>query len=432
MSAISRPRILAPQHGAATLVVVMVLFLVMAMLAAYANRTMMFEQRISSSYFRASVAQEAAEAGLEWGIAQLNGEAINGSCEPVPTGGTRFIDRYLSLSVADRAIRQSGAFVASTLVDCTRNGNGWTCRCPALGAWAAPAPAAGTAVTPSFGIRIQPLNDAALPSGAGTVLLKSLGCTQSVVSTCAGGELNSRAAQGAIVHEALVALVSAVRSPPAAPLVVKGDVTVTGTGLGLHNTDPRSAGSLYAIGGTVTGFNESRLSSVPGTSPSQARIAGDDTLRDSPDVFKMFMGATRARYLQHPSLRQVTCSGDCAATLAAAYAAGKRIIWVNGDMTIQSSQTLGSVSDPVVIIAGRDITLSGAFRLNGMLVAGRHVHWSNASGGSMIVGMLLAEGNVTTAGVMDIVYQPAIADQLRNRVGSFVRVPGGWTDDNVQ
>ncbi|KQW43590.1 hypothetical protein ASD88_16180 [Pelomonas sp. Root662] len=142
------------------------------------------------------------------------------------------------------------------------------------------------------------------------------------------------------------------------------------------------------------------------------------------------MGSTKARYLQHPSLRQVTCNGDCTATLAAAYTAGKRIIWVDGDMAIQSSQTLGSASDPMVIIAKRDITLSGGFQLNGMLVAGRHVNWTNASGGSMIVGMLLAEGNVVTDGVMDIVYQPAIADQLRNRVGSFVRVPGGWTPLN--
>lgn len=410
----------------------MVLFLIMALLAAYANRTMMFEQRISGSYFRASVAQEAAEAGLEWGIAQLNGEAINASCEPDATGGTRFVDRYLSMSAADRSIKHSGAVPATeaTLADCTRNGNGWTCRCPAIGAWAAPAPAAGTSITPSFGIQIEKADKPGLPSGAGTVLLRSIGCTDSVVSACANAELTSKAAQGVIAHQTLVALVSAVRSPPAAPLVVKGDVTVSGTGLGLHNTDARSAGSLYAVGGVVTGFNESRLSSVPGTSPSQARIAGDTTLSMSPDVFQMFMGSTKARYLQHPSLRQVTCNGDCTATLAAAYTAGKRIIWVDGDMAIQSSQTLGSASDPMVIIAKRDITLSGGFQLNGMLVAGRHVNWTNASGGSMIVGMLLAEGNVVTDGVMDIVYQPAIADQLRNRVGSFVRVPGGWTPLN--
>jgi hypothetical protein len=31
---------------------------------------------------------------------------------------------------------------------------------------------------------------------------------------------------------------------------------------------------------------------------------------------------------------------------------------------------------------------------------------------------------------MDIFYQPAVLDQLRNRVGSYVRVPGSWSDEN--
>jgi hypothetical protein len=417
------------QHGAATLVVVMVLFLVMALLAGYANRALLFEQRIANSYYRASVAQEMAEAGLEWSLAQLNGEAIDSSCTPTATAGTRFVDRYLSISAADRGIKSGSGGVASTAVDCTRAGSGWTCRCPALGSWAAPSPVSGTAMTPSFGITIQAIPPY-MPAGAGTIQLSSSGCTDSVVSSCIVADVNSKASQGTSVQHALIALVSAVRSPPVAPLVVKGDVVVAGTGLGLHNTDPRSAGLLYDVKGTVSGFNDSRLNSVPGTSPSLARIANDNTLpSDGVEFFRMFMGAVPDRYELHPSLRKVTCSSDCGGTLASAYTAGKRIIWVDGDMAIQSNQTLGSASDPVVIIAEGNVDLAGAFQLNGILVARGNVTWTNTSAASsLIVGMLLAEGNVTTNGSMDIVYQPAIADQLRNRVGSFVRVPGGWTD----
>ena len=79
------------QRGAATLVVVMVLFLVMALLAAYANRSLVFEQRIANGYYRASLAQEMAEGGLDWTVAMLNGTAIDGNCEPVAAGGTRFV-----------------------------------------------------------------------------------------------------------------------------------------------------------------------------------------------------------------------------------------------------------------------------------------------------------------------------------------------------
>ena len=55
----SRPgRPPAQERGAATLVVVMVLFLIMALLAAYANRGLLFEQRIAGSYARGALAQE--------------------------------------------------------------------------------------------------------------------------------------------------------------------------------------------------------------------------------------------------------------------------------------------------------------------------------------------------------------------------------------
>lgn len=424
------------ERGAATLVIVMVLFLVMALLAAYANRALLFEQRIANSYYRASVAQELAEAGLEWSVAQLNGGAVDASCAAVATGGTRFVDRYLAISAEDRGIRQAAAGGVTTMVaDCKRTATGWSCQCPALGAWTAAAAATGTSMTPSFGIYIEPITFPQ-PRAGGAIKIKSLGCTNSVASTCDLAETNGRASQGANLQDALVALVSAVRSPPAAPLVVKGSVTVGGTGgLGLHNTDPRSAGLLYDVGGAVSGFNDSRLSSVPGTSPAQARIASDATLTTDPsdptavvDVFRMFMGTKADRYKDHPSLRVIDCNGDCAADLVAAYAAGRRIMWVNGGLRIESAVTLGTASDPAVIVSDGAVTLSGPFELNGMLVARGNLNWTNSAGASRIVGMLLVEGNLVTDGTMDIVYQSAIANQLRNRVGSFVRVPGSWTD----
>lgn len=425
------------EHGAATLVIVMVLFLIMALLAAYGNRALLFEQRIANSYYRASVAQEAAEAGVEWSLAQLNGGAVDGNCTPVATGGTRFMDRYLAISSDDRGIKRASTASAEYVADCKKAAGGWSCQCPALGAWASPTAATGTSVSPSFGvINIQDVTTTSSRSRGGAFRIRVQGCTNSVVSACRETDTNSRAGQGTSIQDVTVALVSAVRSPPAAPLVVKGSVTVTGTGgLGLHNTDARSAGLLYDVGGGVTGFSETRLNSVPGTSSAQARIANDDTLvhdavdpTQPADVFRMFMGATADRYKTHPALRVVDCSGDCGAALTAAYAAGRRMMWVEGNLSLGSSMTLGSASDPVVLVVNGSVTITSAVQVFGMVVARGDVAWTNSAGTSQIVGMLLAEGDVVTTGAMDIVYLPAIANQLRNRVGSFVRVPGGWTD----
>ena len=136
------------------------------------------------------------------------------------------------------------------------------------------------------------------------------------------------------------------------------------------------------------------------------------------------------RYAQHPALRTVTCNGDCANALAAAYAAGQRILWVDGPLTIGSNKTLGAVTDPVLIIA-TDVILDGPFALNGMLVARGDLAWTNTGGlTSLINGIVLVTGRMETDGSMDIVYQQAVAEQLRNRMGSFVRVPGSWMDND--
>lgn len=416
------------QRGAATLVVVMMLFLVMALLAAYANRSLMFEQRISNSYYRASISQEMAAAGVEWSVALLNGPAIDEACRPVTTGGVRFADRYLAITPEDRGIKPNGAS-GGFAADCTRVADGWTCRCPLLGHRQVPDPVDSAALIPSFGISIQPVAD-----GSGTVQISAQGCTSSVADYCSDAETNTKNYLGLSREIALIALVSAVRSPPAAPLIIKGALT-SGAGLGLHNTDARSAGLLVVAGGGLSNdLVDSRLDSVPGTATSLAKISGDQTLvnASTDDVFKMFMGAAPARYKQHPSLRVVACGdGDCAGALQSAYDVGKRILLVQGHLVISSNKTLGSPTDPVVVIATGGVTLRGAFQFNGMLVSQGDLDWSNTSGlTSLVTGTVLVEGDMTTGGSgMDITYKQSIADQLRNRVGSYVRVPGSWLDD---
>ncbi len=57
------------QHGAATLVVVLVLTMIMAVVSITTARTGIMEQKMTGNDLRAREAQEAAEAGLEYGIA---------------------------------------------------------------------------------------------------------------------------------------------------------------------------------------------------------------------------------------------------------------------------------------------------------------------------------------------------------------------------
>lgn len=419
----------ARQRGAATIVIVMALFLVMALLAAYANRSLLFEQRMASSYARASLSQEAAEAGVEWTLAQLNSTGLDAACMPVATDGKRFVDRYLVVNAADRSISPATSdskFVA----DCARDvGNGgWACRCPAVdAAYASPPVIGGDDLTPSFGVRMDPADR------GGTVMLKVLGCTSSVVSNCSATMAEVSKNQLALTSLSVrLALVSAVRTPPAAPLIVKGGIRSTGAGLGLHNSDARSAGQLASMGGDWVGMVDSRLESVPGTASSLMVGRNDGVLgKVDTDVFKMFMGTSLARYPQHPALRTVTCGGDCSEAIDEAYKAGQRILWVDGNLALASNKVLGTLADPLLIVAKGDVALAGPLQINGMLVANGALRWDNDSGmPSVVNGIVLVGAGMETVGRMDIVYQQAVADQLRNRMGSYVRIPGGWLDSD--
>ena len=61
-----------PRRGAASLVVVMILFFIITLVAAYTSRNLLFEQRTSANQYRATLAFETADAGIEWAIARLN------------------------------------------------------------------------------------------------------------------------------------------------------------------------------------------------------------------------------------------------------------------------------------------------------------------------------------------------------------------------
>ena len=69
-----------PGRGLAALTVVMIIFFVMAMVAAYTNRNLVFEQRISTNSYKSARAVDAAEAAVDWTLSMLNGGVLTDNC----------------------------------------------------------------------------------------------------------------------------------------------------------------------------------------------------------------------------------------------------------------------------------------------------------------------------------------------------------------
>ena len=139
------------QRGGATLIVTVMLFLAMALAAFAVNRHLVFEQRSAANQARATQAFEAAEAGLEWGQAQLNStQRIDATCQPSTDPSARtFRERMLSIDRGTGMVT-----VAALRPSCVRTAGGWSCSCPIDGP-ATPSAPNSTEPAPAFALQFQ-------------------------------------------------------------------------------------------------------------------------------------------------------------------------------------------------------------------------------------------------------------------------------------
>ncbi|WP_397533237.1 PilX N-terminal domain-containing pilus assembly protein [Roseateles sp.] len=412
------------QRGAATLVVVMVLFLIMAMMAAYANRNLIFEQRIASNYYRSGIALETAEAGIDWALGKLNSGNMDALCVADGAGASSFRDRYLSIG-ADHTItpRLNRLTPIAACIDTAAQG--LVCQCRNDGTVSSPAVAAAAQFQPMFGVALRSVNR------PGVVRLQVTACT-STLSECSPAQEANAAAAGLArsVVTVDIALLSALKVPPASPLTVRDSVDLGAPGLGLHNAETSTQGLLLQSGGAYTG-QTGRSTTLPGSPVRAALISSDPSLATANpmEMFAKFFGMAPGTYREQPAVRRLTCPDDCSAALQSAYAEGARMLWIDGRMNLRSNIVLGSAADPVLIISDAEAVIEGPMLINGLLYARGNVAWSNASGQpATLTGALLSEGQFVASGLVDLVYQRGVIDTLRNRRGSFVRVPSSWTD----
>ena len=136
------------QLGAASLAVVLMLFFVIALVSAYTSRNLIFEQRTSVNQYRSTMAFEAAEAGLAWATALLNGGRIGNNCTEATSApaSTSFSQRYLFVvdtSGFVKTRRQSANALLPLRPTCVWGGADWVCDCPVDGNPALVLPAGG-------------------------------------------------------------------------------------------------------------------------------------------------------------------------------------------------------------------------------------------------------------------------------------------------
>lgn len=431
------------QRGAATLIVVMVLFFLMSMVAAYTSRNLIFEQRTSANQYRSTQALEAAEAGLQWAQGLLNSGRIDADCRPSTNlADTSFRQRYLNIDAGTGGITPipKGPPLPPLAVDptvatlepsCVFNGATWNCSCPSSGEVLAPTAPSGSAVYPAYRVRFRQW--AARPN---LVRVEVNACTN-YDDNCLNFPPSGVASEGRASIWALLTLKGAVSAPLAAALTLRGSLDLAGAPLSVYNTSPSGSGITVQAGGAVTRAGLV-IETIRG-SPSDPSVIDSDApltfpgyaAADRPDaMFSTTFGMRRSVYRDQPGAVMLACAGTCsAADLRTAIAQNPgRVIWAEGNVDFDSTGDIGSATEPVAVVATGNVLFSAPPPLTIYgLVYTQAPTWAS-SGTATLFGAMVAEGDVGGSSTASLAYDQAILDNLRYRTGSFVMVPGSWRD----
>lgn len=413
------------QHGAAALLVTVMLFFTLLLATVFANRNLVFEQRTSANQVRSTQAFEAAEAGLEWALARLNDhQRMGADCLPSTSAASSFRERYLSyqrVSSTFVAVPWSNGGVLTPLQpSCVRTTSGWACSCPTQGP-------SGLAATPGNGFFPAFTVQFVATVKPGIVRVISTGCT-SLAGACVPGAGSSTDATARV--EVTVGLLPGLATPPVAPLTARGDVN-TSAPIGVHNTDA-AVGAIAVHSGATISAASARVTGPAGSSPAGALVGQDAGLANlSPgQFFSAYFGLDKASWKNQPAVKQVGCNGNCAPALQGAIGTDvvNPLIWVSGDLILDGPVTLGSPQRPVVIVADGAARLNGAVTVHGVIYSAA-MSWNNtAAPGALLRGAAIVDGGYQGGGAPDLYYDRELLATLSGNTGSFARVNGSWRD----
>jgi Tfp pilus assembly protein PilX len=443
------------QRGAATLVVVMVLFFIISMVAAYTSRNMIFEQRTGANLYRATQSFEAAEAGMNWALMMLNSGRIDEQCRATTsTANDSFRQRYLALNATTGRITARLQSLGGALTPtCVFNGDTdtWSCSCPIDGTPSLTAPT-GTAMSPAFRIRFNSLTlPSATPLEPGLIRVDVVGCTR-LDNVCLDVAGASPANEGRTVTGSVVMLSGRATSYPQSALTARGDVTATG--LSVTNAASTGSGVTVHASGTISTAGLA-LSTSAGSALGRSTLPSDTSL-NPPDIAASASapGITRAerffaatfmltpqRWIQMPGVVTVNCpAGGCdAATVRTAIAGNPgKPLWLTGGLVVDSAGDIGSATAPVMMVVNGNLQFSIAnVTVHGLLMlrpVDPTVGWDVGGSTQMgtIRGAVVVDGAVTrstgTGTIMVVQYDDGVLANLRTSSGTFFRVAGSWRD----
>ena len=419
----------APRHqrGIGTLAVTLMLLLASSIGVLYANRSVLFEQRTSANQAQATLAQEVAEAAIEWATGMMNSPFdIGPNCSFLTTTNVSFRKKYIMTNYA--AGSTAVVPIANTFPGCKINPatGATTCSCPASGATAS----LGAGVEPNFTLAFE-----AVAGSVDAVKITAYACTAQA-GTCTSTTFAN--ADGNARLSVILKLRPLLRAAPPGPLTCGTSCTMGGS-FNIDNTDVATNGILVNAGSTITTAGSTTLTTLPGQPAANAMIGDDASLSalasadptcSNSAMFKTYFGSTIDAYKNAPSTKILSCgsAADCKSKLDNAYNDGWRAFYFDSDLHLSGNNTYGTQADPITLVTPNAIDINGNNVFYGLIFS-NNSDWNNiGTGSSVIHGAEITCAAYNSNGNGTISYDATALENVRNWTALMVRVPGSWRD----
>jgi hypothetical protein len=236
---------------------------------------------------------------------------------------------------------------------------------------------------------------------------------------------------------ALLALNRSLKSAPAAAVTARGAVSGPLTAI---NTAPGTGGLAVLAGGavdanvtpvTVTGSLASNA--IAGTQAALSGLAIDSAACSpdcTPTLFSNTFGLRPAAYRAKQDVVTLDCSAGCSRSDVqdAVDEHPGRVLWLEGNsgLDLADGGTLGSATEPVMLVVEGPVTASNATAFFGVLY-GASLSGAVSLGNGRITGAVISPSSISGNGAV-VTRDPTVVDIVRFSQGSFVIVPGTWRD----
>lgn len=361
------------QKGAATLVFTVVLLVVGTLIILFAANFGAMQEKAVGNLTRNAQAFGAADAGLEYGISYLkqNYSTITGS----PSGG--FIN-YTNSSLTNVTLANNSKFSVTYTNPTANNYN--------------------------------------------VILITSTGVNDDGSATRVISQLVDRG--------------SILSSPSTSSLVTKGQVNMSGnaTVTNTFTNQTIQAAEDVNIGGssqTITSSGVSSTSSII-RSDVQRNVSSLQSLSNN-DFFATYFGTNNISGVKGQMVNYFNNSSNTNYSTTLNNMSGTSI-WIDqtsgSTATINGTTTIGTASNPVLLVVNGNLSLSGNITIYGYVFVFGSNNIDSITGNVQIIGGMATAGDLRMSGNIGLTYNPTVLTSLETNTNLtyYAKIPGSWKD----